>query len=261
MGGGYPIPGPGDGGTPSQVQVGGRYPVQLQAGGGTPSQVQAGGGTLSSSRWGGVPHPRSRWGGEVPHPAPGGGVPHPRSRWGGVPHPAPGGGGTPSQVQVGGYPVQLQVGGYPIPGPGGRSTLAGVPSLWLGYLPQLGYPPPGWGTPPPPPPPEQHSMDWLCRGRYASCVLAQEDFLVVTNFYRAEDGHAPLSPFPTPLDRFYFTGFKDPPQSRFSWLTQTKAHVPPPSPRACLRTRWSQWLWSESNQGSLRGCGSYSNPR
>ena len=37
------------------------------------------------------------------------------------------------------------------------------------------------GRYPPPPPPEQHSVDWLRRGRYASCVLAQEDFLVIVS--------------------------------------------------------------------------------
>ena len=143
--GGYPIPGLGGGGTPSQVWVGG----------GTPSQVWVGGYPIPGLGEGGYPIPGL--GGGYPIPGLGGGVPHPRSEWG----------GTPSQVWVGGYPIL---------GLGERGTPSQV---WMvGGV----TPPPlarsGWGNPPPPPPwlmgyiptPHQHSEHLLCSGRYASCV-------------------------------------------------------------------------------------------
>ena len=82
-----------------------------------------------------------------------------------------GGGGTYSQVwMVGGYLLSsLDGGGVPtFPGLDGGGTYL---PRWGGYLGRY-----------PPPPPEQYSVDWLHRSRYASCVLAQEDFLVLKTF-------------------------------------------------------------------------------
>ena len=81
----------GEEGTPSQVWVGGGYPIPGLGMGGTPAR----------SGWWGVPHPRSGlWG--VPHPWGGGGYPgQVWMVWGevpGLPPPQPGldgGGGTP----------------------------------------------------------------------------------------------------------------------------------------------------------------------
>ena len=71
LGGGYPISGVEEGGTPSHVQGG--IPSQVWGGaGGTPPRS---GGTPSQVQCGGVPHPRSGvWGYPIPCP----GVPHPK---------------------------------------------------------------------------------------------------------------------------------------------------------------------------------------
>ena len=53
-GGGYPVPGLGWRGTPSQVWIGGK-PSQVWTGGGTPSQVWMVGGTPARSGWWGYP--------------------------------------------------------------------------------------------------------------------------------------------------------------------------------------------------------------
>ena len=103
------------------------------------------------------------------------------------------GGGVPTQVwMVGGVPTLRSGGGVPT-----QVWMGGVPTLRSGrggtyssldgggggtYLPRFGWGGtylPRWGgyLGRYPPPPEQYSVDWLRRGRYASCVLAQEDFL------------------------------------------------------------------------------------
>ena len=151
-------------------------------GGGVPTQVWMGGGgvpTLNSG-WGegGVPTLRSGWGG----------VPTLRSGWGGE-------GGTYSQVWMGGEGgTYSQVwmggrGGYLLSGldrgrgvPTLRSGTGGGSGGEGGYL-LSGLDCGGEGGylgRYPPFPPTRNSITWtgLCRGRYASCVLAQEDFLV-----------------------------------------------------------------------------------
>ena len=65
------------------------------------------------------------------------------------------GGGTPSQIQVGNTHSQVQVGGSPFKG-------------WGYYLPRGDTPFPGRGDSLP----EQHSVDLLPGGQYASCVHA-----------------------------------------------------------------------------------------
>ena len=115
---------------------GGGYSIQLTGGGGTPSQVQAGGGTPSQVQAGG---------GGTPSQVQVGGVPHPRSKWGGTPM-----GGTPT---------------------GGVPGVPPRPADWGGTL-MGGYPPPTQLTGGGYPLPEQHSVYFLHRGRYASCVHA-----------------------------------------------------------------------------------------
>ena len=163
--GAYPVPGPdgegggeichprsGQGGTPSQVQMG-RYPIPGLDWGGYPIQGLDGGyPTLLM----GVPHPRSGWG-----------VPHPRS----------GQGGTPSQVWMGG--IQDQGGGTwgvpPVQDWKGYSPsiqLDGVLPIqeWMGYLPVedwMGYCPiQEWMRYPPPPSAKQSLAT-----QQAACLL------------------------------------------------------------------------------------------
>ena len=86
-----------------------------------------------------------------------------------------------------GVPIHAGI-GTPLPPPQPRYHLPPHPSQGTPLPPhpaKVPPPPAGPGQVPPLPPtrpryppPHQHSVDWLCRGRYASCVLAQEDFLV-----------------------------------------------------------------------------------
>ena len=124
----------------------------------------------------GVPTLRSGWGGGGTYSNGGGGVPTLRSGGGGYLLKSGWWGGRGDLLQGGYLPYGRggQEGTYPRQGGtySRRGGQGGVPTqVWIG----------GGGTylgTPPPFPPEQYSVDWLRRGRYASCVLAQEDFLV-----------------------------------------------------------------------------------
>ena len=72
--------------------------------------------------------------------------------------------GGPGPARGKGVPWLGGRGGTLAVGEGGGGTLARGGRGYLGRYPC---------------PSPEHSMDWLCRGQYASCVLAQEDFLVV----------------------------------------------------------------------------------
>ena len=148
--------------------AGGRTRIPWSRQGGTPSQVQVGGG--------GVPHPRSRHG---RHPIPG----YPPHLAGGTPSQIQVG-GYPILDPGRGVPAQ----GTPLPGMGapawgtpphlaGGTPCLGYPPLLPGRgAPAQGTPPPTWqGVPAqgtPPPQQEQHSVYLLRGGRYASCVHA-----------------------------------------------------------------------------------------
>ena len=103
-------------------------------------------------------------------------------------HVLSGGGGYPPSPVTG--PVQS-----PAPGPGGYPSPGwGYPRRWVGTLARIEVPHPlgqYWGSPPPHrtgvPPTHHptrvgHATDRIRRGRYASCVFTQRDFLVYRRY-------------------------------------------------------------------------------
>ena len=130
------------GGTPSQVWTGGGTPFEVWTGRGYPIPGPGGeGGTPSQVQLGGVPY--LRFGQGVPHLRSGQGVPHPRSRQG-VPHPRSGRGGTlGTSPPVGRMGYNPRTPGAPPPvGRTGRTFLCSTMFLynkghWLTGLPYL----------------------------------------------------------------------------------------------------------------------------